>query len=875
MRNYYRFLIIIPAVLFFLISCSGSSKKEPLADVDEVFSIGVEEAESGTYLTIPKASLGGEYLMQGSLTQQQWYGYQITNPTSESLQSRIVVFQENGDELLLMHAAEGYQPGQELPVNFLITKFPVIRQDEEIIVFDFNEGMTDVALNWDWYVSDYYGTKIYPDYTVPIQSSYLREVRIYPTAISIAQNVSIKDINYLIPLEITYYFTSYQQNVNYVPVEFPDHNYLGYFEANPLVKEGFGTPYTHITRWDISKPVVYYLSQDIPVEYRDAVKEGVLYWNKVFGQEVLKAEMAPEGITAPNFEHNVIQWHTDHYGGAYADAQMDPRTGEILHAQIFISSSFTAWTSAYDLPRLEREISNEELSGEEETAKSEREPGDGTFITAREFHDSRLCHIRFDDFIKSHYKYRGDIQALPPERKEQLTNDYLRMIVAHEVGHTLGLRHNFAASAVNELKGKEEEKILREYLKSGTLPENLPVLANSVMDYADLPQGILIGAQLVKSEEALPYDKYAVQWGYFNADSDPMYEGHSFCTDSHVGAYLDCMVWDAGKNLLERKAYETSNYLKDMPRIAAEYYLKAKTYYNPEFRGPVTESTPDAWYLAALVAGRWDEVVSILKGRARLRSIYLEYPDRADIDEVKIKGEELAWLNGQISYAGGVEEVLSLINPDKFSNIAKNYISEFEKIISSIEYQSASLPEGGNVQFAEEEIKYIKDRAKELFPEVEEQLVLNITSSIMGLSGISFGFQSPGGRGNFVAIDEIEKIEPILAKWAEYIIITGGELSFRYSVNARQEAASLLKSSGPYSDWLDAYVSPVAEKLKVKLEEIFGKPIYDINEDDYPRDQREKISAELNIYYTLASGGYYPVSDDPVVSVDSDENEAK
>ena len=82
--------------------------------------------------------------------------------------------------------------------------------------------------------------------------------------------------------------------------------------------------------------IVFAISSNTPKEYRESVREGVLYWNKAFGREQIKVIIAPEGVSAPHPDYNVIQWaNWDQAGFAYADAQMDPRTGEILHAQVF------------------------------------------------------------------------------------------------------------------------------------------------------------------------------------------------------------------------------------------------------------------------------------------------------------------------------------------------------------------------------------------------------------------------------------------------------------------------------------------------------------------------------------------------------------
>ena len=86
---------------------------------------------------------------------------------------------------------------------------------------------------------------------------------------------------------------------------------------------------------------MYAISANTPDEYKEAIRSGVLYWNKAFGREVVSVIEAPAGVSAPSFYYNLIQWvDWKDAGYAYADAQMDPRTGEIIHAQIFLTSAF-------------------------------------------------------------------------------------------------------------------------------------------------------------------------------------------------------------------------------------------------------------------------------------------------------------------------------------------------------------------------------------------------------------------------------------------------------------------------------------------------------------------------------------------------------
>ncbi len=71
------------------------------------------------------------------------------------------------------------------------------------------------------------------------------------------------------------------------------------------------------------------------------MKDGILYWNLAFGKEIVQAKKAPDGVTAPDAEYNIIQWVPwDNAGFAYADDLMDPLTGQSEHGQAYITSVF-------------------------------------------------------------------------------------------------------------------------------------------------------------------------------------------------------------------------------------------------------------------------------------------------------------------------------------------------------------------------------------------------------------------------------------------------------------------------------------------------------------------------------------------------------
>src|SRR5437588_260627 len=206
----------------------------------------------------------------------------------------------------------------------------------------------------------------------------------------------------------------------------------------------------YVKRWRLEKkdpdaemsepkvPIVYWLDRNIPEKYRETIKAGVLEWNKAFEKlgfkNAIQVEVQPEDaqFSTADARHASIRWVVRDEPGAFAigPSRADPRTGEILDADIEIEDGWTR------VPR--RQVSEQFPPRVAQVARAAR---DTTFC---EYGDVAMDELAFAlDLLVA----RGEIAPDSPEAEKYVLAT-LKDVVTHEVGHTLGLQHNFRASTI-------------------------------------------------------------------------------------------------------------------------------------------------------------------------------------------------------------------------------------------------------------------------------------------------------------------------------------------------------------------------------------------------------------------------------------------
>jgi hypothetical protein len=275
----------------------------------------------------------------------------------------------------------------------------------------------------------------------------------------------------------------------------------------------------HVARWRLEKkdptaalsepvaPITFWLDRNIPLKYRAAVEAGVLEWNKAFERigfkQAVVARQQPDDADFDTLDarHASIRWFVGaDVGFAIGPSHRDPRSGEILDADIGMSDVFTRGARRFvadDVARMSRELSGEP------SQRSMPVGGSGLHDPEHQAcsyaaHAANEMAFAFDVL-----EARGDIAPDSPEA-DAYVNEVVKDVIMHEVGHTLGLKHNFKASTA----------VSAAQLRDKAYTEALGISA-SVMDYNanNIPLRGEVAASLTNTTLG-PYDYWAIEYAY-------------------------------------------------------------------------------------------------------------------------------------------------------------------------------------------------------------------------------------------------------------------------------------------------------------------------------------------------------------------------
>lgn len=343
--------------------------------------------------------------------------------------------------------------------------------------------------------------------------------------------------------------------------------YVNYFDR--AKNDGDSQVVRHVARWNLEKadpklkvsppkkPIVFYIEHTTPVRYRPWVRQALLDWNPAFEKvgivnaiEVYQQDANSNAHMEKDPEdarYNFIRWTNSHPGYAIGPSRVNPETGEIFDADIVMDESFLslwgaelmsvmadaamsgmdaethAWLDAN--PEFDPKIAlaapcdRSRLIAERaaQPTHAKRHTDEAEFATQGMRHSCEMLRGAGASVALGRLMFDAGVLEMDPSGNDQILDGIpewfigpmVRYVVCHEVGHTLGLMHNFKASSIYTV----------EQINSPEWKGKKP-LAGSVMDY--LATNLMPGGREKTGDPAIigigPYDYWAIEWGYTFAD---------------------------------------------------------------------------------------------------------------------------------------------------------------------------------------------------------------------------------------------------------------------------------------------------------------------------------------------------------------------
>jgi hypothetical protein len=439
------------------------------------------EKGENLYLVIPAAMVGKDFLMEFKIAQGIGAQGLFGGTMLSIFEANVVALERRADRVMLVQrphrftATEGGASARAVDLTFGSSvleqaKIESIRDDSALVINIY-----------DWVVSDLSGIGQQIRFAVsttpgrPGQAtfdkprSYVESVKGFPDNVNVRAKLtfrpadpvnwaSVPDGRY-IPVSIFYTFARLPERP--MTPRLGDDRVGNFWTVHKDFSQEDSSAYVHyVNRWRLEpgervgdlvrpvKPITYYIDPNVPEEYRQPLMAGVLAWNRAFEaagwKDAIRTEMLPDSVDPEDIRYATLRWNvSDQPGyGAIGPSVVDPRTGEILDADILFEASMflgfrnafrnlvnpltavEAFTQALELPASDMRL----LRGGGEIAAF------GTQVAAQ------------GGFLQAVLAERGEIAPRAPVPMSYV-NEVGKWVTMHEVGHTLGLWHNFRSSA--------------------------------------------------------------------------------------------------------------------------------------------------------------------------------------------------------------------------------------------------------------------------------------------------------------------------------------------------------------------------------------------------------------------------------------------
>jgi hypothetical protein len=464
------------------------------------------------YLAVKKSQLGNRWFLSAYL--EQYFPGAVASGAARSLGTRVVSFRVQNDKLFVFDAADGRASSDVFDPEVLVEAYPIVDDDDfhglphsgDYVLFDPAAGLNRFGVVGDWYAQVGWSGATH----FQVDLSFLQHFRSLADGVLFEQVFTgyADTVQNTGPLETNAFQGSgtlsialrrYSESPGFTRFPAPTPAY--YFLGDPLLDHNSNDTHRLAAHWNIHpgmRPIKWLISPHVGAyvaahpelqgaDIVGSLKRGIESWNAAFGFTVLQAEVASPDVVFGDDDRNYVIFDPGPGGGfAYANWRTNPNTGEIRGADVYFGAEWLSVTGfSDDPPPAAAALPSLVWAGAAGTPLCVRRAGEGRGPGGRGDDDDQLT-------------------------VKQKLEAYIEQMIVHEVGHTLGLRHNF----------------------KGTLTPP----TGSVMDYMFQEERIAV-------HTPGPFDVQAIRWLYGLAPDKPTLP---FCNDDDVSTDPDCRKFDRG-----------------------------------------------------------------------------------------------------------------------------------------------------------------------------------------------------------------------------------------------------------------------------------------------------------------------------------------
>ncbi len=380
-------------------------------------------------------------------------------------------------------------------------------------------------------------------------------------------------------------------------LELPENDYesrfddprVGYFttQVTDLTSKA-SAPYRDLLhRWDLQKknpeaklsnpvePITWWIENTTPLELRDTIRDAVLGWNLAFQSagftNAVEVKIQPDDADwdADDIRYHVLRWTSspDPPFGGYGPSFVNPRTGQILGADIMLEYIFLTNRIRF------REIVK--LGNADESRPTPLGLPSHHYCTAGScIHSSRIAGAAM---LQAQAARFGN----GPIDMDALIKEALTDLILHEVGHTLGLNHNFRASHLYDRKTIHDTEKTSQTGLTGSVMDYSPINLSPDPEQQGHYFSIVPG----------PYDHWAIRYGYGQKESleDVLKEStlpeHAFANDADdmrkTGRGIDprAMINDLTSEPIKHAADQMTMVKMTLPLLVEQFPVEGESYH--------------------------------------------------------------------------------------------------------------------------------------------------------------------------------------------------------------------------------------------------------------------------------------------------------